>query len=114
MVSYSYDIPVPKNDFFQNQFFKGWSISGIVTYQSGLPFSILDSTSGGGFGATGLATGLLVCRPLIEQVSNMPGCTPGTTTMIQILTSGWPLKRANSPTRSRRLGIENQLVAQTK
>ena len=89
VVSYSYDIPVPKNDFFQNQFFKGWSIAGIVTYQSGLPFSILDSTSGGAFGATGLGTGLFVCRPLSEQITTMPGCTPGTrTTIDQILTSG--------------------------
>src|SRR6185503_9773974 len=56
VVSYSYDIPVPRNNFFQNQFFKGWAISGIVTYQNGLPFSILDSTSGGAFGDTGGGT----------------------------------------------------------
>src|SRR5439155_14978262 len=71
------------------QFFKGWSISGIVTYQSGLPFSILDSTSGGAFGATGIGTGLLVCRPVSEQIATVPGCTPGTlSTIDQILTSG--------------------------
>src|SRR5690242_10304526 len=50
VVSYAYDLPVPNGDFFNNQFFKGWSVSGIVTYQSGLPFSVTDSTSGGAFG----------------------------------------------------------------
>jgi len=52
VLSYSYDLPVPNGDFWNNQVFKGWSISGIVTYQSGLPFSITDSTSGGAFGET--------------------------------------------------------------
>ncbi|MFL6256548.1 MAG: TonB-dependent receptor domain-containing protein [Pyrinomonadaceae bacterium] len=52
IVSYSYDIPVPHDGFFDNQFFKGWSVSGITTYQKGLPFSVTDSTSGGIFGTT--------------------------------------------------------------
>jgi hypothetical protein len=56
VVSYSYDLPVPDGSFWNNQFFKGWSVSGIVTYQSGLPFSITDSTSGGAFGQTGGGT----------------------------------------------------------
>jgi Carboxypeptidase regulatory-like domain/TonB dependent receptor-like, beta-barrel len=56
VVSYSYDLPVPNGNFWNNQFFKGWGISGIVTYQSGLPFSITDSTGGGAFGQTGVAT----------------------------------------------------------
>jgi len=56
VVSYSYDLPVPDGNFWNNRFFKGWGISGIVTYQSGLPFSITDSTSGGAFGQTGGGT----------------------------------------------------------
>lgn len=65
VVSYSYDIPVPKNGFFHNQLFRGWAISGIVTYQSGLPFSITDSTSGGAFGQLGGGTATLsgACTP---------------------------------------------------
>ena len=65
VVSYAYDLPVPKNDFFQNQFFKGWSISGIVTYQSGLPFSITDGNSGGAFGQLGGGTATFsgTCSP---------------------------------------------------
>ncbi len=55
-ISYSYDLPVPDGSFWNNQFFKGWAISGIITYQSGLPFSITDSTSGGAFGQTGGGT----------------------------------------------------------
>jgi len=50
VISYSYDLPVPQNDFFHNQLFRGWSISGIVTFQSGLPFSAFDATAGGAFG----------------------------------------------------------------
>jgi hypothetical protein len=56
VVSYSYDLPVPNRSFFNNQIFKGWAISGIVTYQSGLPFSLTDSSAGGAFGQTGVAT----------------------------------------------------------
>ena len=40
-------------------FFKGWSISGIITYQSGLPFSVTD-TGGGAFGG-GTSTGIFTC-----------------------------------------------------
>jgi hypothetical protein len=90
VVSYAYDLPVPSNSFFQNQFFKGWSISGIVTYQSGLPFSLSDSTSGGAFGAV-TGTGVLVCRPLSEQITSMPGCVPGAITSVQSLLTSGPL-----------------------
>lgn len=88
VVSYAYDLPVPKSSFFQNQVFKGWTLSGIVTYQSGLPFSITDSTSGGAFGG-GVGTGLLICRPLAEQITTVPTCTPGATSTVQdLLTTG--------------------------
>ena len=60
VVSYSYDVPVPKSGFFQNQFFRNWAISGIITYQSGLPFSVTDSTGAGAF-AGGTSTGIFVC-----------------------------------------------------
>lgn len=56
VVSYSYELPVPSGNFWNNQFFKGWGISGIVTYQNGLPFSLTDSTAAGAFGQTGVAT----------------------------------------------------------
>jgi hypothetical protein len=92
VVSYSYDLPVMKNSFMDNQFFKGWTISGIITYQNGLPFSITDSTSGGAFGATGIGTGVLVCRPLSEQITTLPGCTPGAVTTVQQLLLSGPIQ----------------------
>jgi hypothetical protein len=60
VVSYSYDIPVPKDSFLDNQFFSGWSVSGITVYQKGLPFSVTDSTSGGIFG-TAAGTAQFTC-----------------------------------------------------
>ena len=60
VVSYSYDIPVRQGSFMDNQVFKGWSVSGIVTYQKGLPFSVTDSTSGGIFG-TAAGTAQFIC-----------------------------------------------------
>jgi len=103
VVSYVYDLPVAANGFMHNEFFRGWSISGIVTYQSGLPFSVTDSTSGTAFGG-GVGTGVLVCRPLFNPAagannsgnqlpasSGLPGCVPGTpTTVEQALLTGTP------------------------
>jgi hypothetical protein len=40
VVSYSYDLPFLKT----NRWLGGWSINGIVTAQSGVPFSIFDGT----------------------------------------------------------------------
>ena len=63
VVSYAYDIPVRKDSFMDNQVFKGWTVSGIVTYQKGLPFSVTDSTSGGIFG-TAAGTAQFVCSSI--------------------------------------------------
>ena len=61
VVSYVYDVPVPEHSFFDNQVFQGWSIGGIIIYQSGLPFSVTDSTSGGAYGNTGGGTATFIC-----------------------------------------------------
>jgi hypothetical protein len=61
VVSYSWDIPAHRVRFLNNPVFRGWTISGITTYQKGLPFSVFDSTSGGLFGATGLGTAQQIC-----------------------------------------------------
>jgi hypothetical protein len=58
VVSYTYEIP-QKYDFMRHKAFQGWAISGIVTYQSGLPFSVTD-TGGGAFGG-GTSTGIFNC-----------------------------------------------------
>jgi hypothetical protein len=104
VVSYAYDLPFGNGQRFlsnlgptANQLIGGWTISGIVTYQSGLPFSSFDSLSGGAFGATGIGTGVLVCRPLSEQITTLPTCTPGTpTTVEQALLAGPIQSRLNN------------------
>ena len=65
VVSYAYDIPVKKNSFMDNPILRGWTISGITTYQKGLPFSVTDSTSGGLFGTAG-GTAQFLCGSIPE------------------------------------------------
>jgi carboxypeptidase family protein/TonB-dependent receptor-like protein len=67
VVSYTYDLPFGKGqDHLNNvgpvlnQLIGNWTLSGIVTYQSGLPFSVTDSTSGGIFG-TAAGTAQFIC-----------------------------------------------------
>jgi hypothetical protein len=60
VVSYAYDIPVKHDSFLDNPITRGWTVSGIVTYQKGLPFSVTDSTSGGIFG-TAAGTAQFLC-----------------------------------------------------
>ncbi|HEY8184977.1 MAG TPA: hypothetical protein VIF64_02850, partial [Pyrinomonadaceae bacterium] len=66
VVSYSYDIPVRKDSFMDNPVLRGWTVSGIVTYQKGLPFSVTDSTTGGLFGTTNLGTAQFLCGRIAE------------------------------------------------
>jgi Carboxypeptidase regulatory-like domain/TonB dependent receptor len=63
VLSYVYDLPVPKNGIWGTQAFQGWAISGINTYQSGLPFSVTDAFGGKAFGG-GTSTGILTCGSL--------------------------------------------------
>lgn len=65
VVSYAYDIPVKKDSFMDNPVLRGWTVSGIVTYQKGLPFSVTDSTSGGIFG-TAAGTAQFLCGRIAE------------------------------------------------
>ena len=65
IVSFSYDIPAAKNTFMDNPILKGWTVSGIVTYQKGLPFSVTDSTSGGLFGTAG-GTAQYLCSRIAD------------------------------------------------
>jgi Carboxypeptidase regulatory-like domain len=61
--SYVYDLPVPKHGIWGTQAFQGWSISGINTYQSGLPFSVTDAGGGRAFGG-GTSTGIFNCSSI--------------------------------------------------
>jgi hypothetical protein len=69
VVSYSYDLPVRKNSFMDNPVFKGWTFSGIVTYQKGLPFSVTDSTSGGLYGTTA-GTAQFLCTRISDAYTH--------------------------------------------
>jgi Carboxypeptidase regulatory-like domain/TonB dependent receptor len=60
VLSYNYDLPVPNNGIWGSQLFQGWSLSGIATYQNGLPFSVTDPNGGRVFGG-GTSTGRLLC-----------------------------------------------------
>ena len=62
VLSYTWEVPQPANHhrFSFSKLAEGWAISGVVTFQSGLPFSILDSAAGTLFGpATYFTTGNL-------------------------------------------------------
>jgi len=55
-VSYRYDLPfLSKGTGFAHKVLGNWAISGITTFQSGSPFSVLDATAGSAFVANGLA-----------------------------------------------------------
>jgi hypothetical protein len=69
VVSYSYDIPVRKESFMDNPVLRGWTVSGIVTYQKGLPFSVTDSTSGGLFG-TSAGTAQFLCNRIADAYTH--------------------------------------------
>src|SRR5215510_11031726 len=68
--SYVWDLPVPKSGIWGTQAFQGWSISGINTYQNGLPFSVTDATGGRAFGG-GTSTGVFLCSSI--DAAYMPG-----------------------------------------
>ncbi|MDT5122557.1 MAG: hypothetical protein QOC96_2039 [Acidobacteriota bacterium] len=67
VISYTYELPFGKGKPYLsnlnstlNHLLGNWSISGITTYQSGLPFSVTDSTSGGLYG-TAAGTAQFIC-----------------------------------------------------
>jgi Carboxypeptidase regulatory-like domain len=62
VLSYTWQLPKPGSHrrFSLSELAEGWALSGVVTHQSGLPFSILDSAAGTLFGpATYFTTGSL-------------------------------------------------------
>jgi len=61
VVSYAYDLPA----LMHNQLFTGWTISGITTYQKGLPFSVTDGNSGGVYG-TASGTANFLCNSIAD------------------------------------------------
>lgn len=64
VMSYIYDLPVPRHGIWGTQAFQGWSISGINTFQSGLPFSVIDGNGALAFGSFGFSTGAFLCNSI--------------------------------------------------
>jgi len=58
VVSYRYDLPYRNGSGASGALLKGWSISGISIFQSGTPFSVIDSGAGTAFIGSGLTTTL--------------------------------------------------------
>lgn len=59
VVSYRYDLPFGRNDHGgKGALLGGWAISGISIFQSGTPFSVLDTAAGSAFIGPGLTTTL--------------------------------------------------------
>jgi len=58
VVSYRYDLPMFKSaEGLQKTLLSGWAVSGIAIFQSGTPFSALDSSAGTAFLGGGLESG---------------------------------------------------------
>ena len=58
VISYRYELPFFKDaEGFRRHVLGGWAISGITIFQSGTPFSILDSSAGSAYLGGGLQSG---------------------------------------------------------
>jgi hypothetical protein len=53
VIAYLWDIPGPKQNALLRQAFGGWGLTGITSFQSGAPFSILQGNDRDGDGRTG-------------------------------------------------------------
>ena len=95
-VSFVYELPVPKTGIFGSQAFQGWSFGGLLTLQSGQPFTAGDGFVGGAYGGTG-GTPLAVCGS--TRVTASPGdaplatCTPGAPTNPLAAQTSGPIQR---------------------
>jgi carboxypeptidase family protein len=82
-ITYVYDVPVTRTGILGSQAFQGWGLSGLLTLQSGQPFTVGDSFAGGAYGFPG-GTPLAVCgsSPAIALPGDatLATCTPGTPT----------------------------------
>jgi len=76
-IAYGYEIPVPHSGIFGSQAFRGWGLSGLLTFQSGQVFTVSDGNAGGAYGFV-LGTPLAICNAV--QITSLPTCTPGTPT----------------------------------
>src|SRR5262245_58108782 len=70
VLNFNWQLPQPatRRRFWLNKLAEGWALSGVVTAQSGLPFSVLDSAAGTLFGpATTLTTASLAPGKTVQD-----------------------------------------------
>lgn len=79
VVSYNYDLPF-KSEGWKEKVIGGWSVSGVTTIQSGLPFTIVDSFAPsllyGGSNATGAYARAELANPV--NCNSLGVCKSGT------------------------------------
>jgi hypothetical protein len=95
VVTYAYDLPLPKSGIWGTQVFQGWTISGSTFFQSGLPFSVTSTSSGGAYASAGVNTPDLICNA--NQSAAFPTCMPGApTTVAQAYMRGSTQRNVNN------------------
>ena len=80
VVSYSYDLPIPKYSGAKGQILNGWTVSGITQFQSGFPVHIqsyndTELTGSIDFSAAGTPN---INGPLVTHNPHTVGCALGT------------------------------------
>ena len=74
-ISYVYDLPFFKSGGLEHKLLGGWELSGIITWQTGLPFNVYPSRFGDNAGvANGIGTGSYA-----DVVGNVHAVPSGTT-----------------------------------
>jgi hypothetical protein len=72
--NFSYDLPSLVKNGFEGAMLRGWSISGIVIVQSGLPMSLTDRNGGSVYGFAAPST-ITLCRGATYKDLVTPGST---------------------------------------
>lgn len=104
VANFIYEVPTPSGEFFDRGFgrqvFGGWQLSGIVTRQSGQPFTILTGVDSNGNGTAGSdrpnfnPNGTLVFDPVTGDFRTFTSPLVGGQFVVPLGTNGLPL--ANS------------------
>jgi Carboxypeptidase regulatory-like domain/TonB dependent receptor len=95
-IAHAYELPVARAGMFATQVLQGWGISGLLTLQSGQPFTVGDSFAGGAYGFPG-GTPSAVCGS--SQITALPGdaplatCIPGQATNPLAAPTSGPIQR---------------------
>ncbi len=70
VISYIYELPIPKSGIWGSQAFQGWNISGITYYQSGLPFTPGAEGAASAWGSGGANAANFVCSSINDAYTS--------------------------------------------